>query len=91
RTLAVIMGRDRTRAYYVTLLVLAFVTLGLGIILGPLPEWASLGFVTVPLALPPARSIMTRVDGPGLIAALGGTARLQLAVALAISVGLFVA
>ncbi|NNC75705.1 MAG: 1,4-dihydroxy-2-naphthoate polyprenyltransferase, partial [Acidimicrobiia bacterium] len=79
RTLAVIMGRDRTRAYYVALLVLAFVTLGLGIVLGPLPGWASLGFVTVPLAFPPARSIVTRVDGPGLIAALGGTARLQLA------------
>jgi hypothetical protein len=37
----------------------------------------------------PVRLVRTRSDGPGLIAALGATARLQLVVSLLLSAGLW--
>jgi 1,4-dihydroxy-2-naphthoate octaprenyltransferase len=46
--------------------------------------------VALPLAVAPVRLVRSRSDGPGLIAALGATARLQLAVSLLLTVGLWV-
>src|SRR4029453_6159245 len=43
----------------------------------------------LPLAVAPVRLVRTRDDGPGLIAALGATARLQLAVSLLLAAGLW--
>ncbi|MBT8198670.1 MAG: 1,4-dihydroxy-2-naphthoate polyprenyltransferase [Acidimicrobiia bacterium] len=90
RTLAVVMGRRRTRAFFVGLIVAAYVALIAGLI-GPLPAWAGLGLATIPLAVAPTRTVLTRTDGPGLITALAGTARLQLAVAATVSLGLLLA
>jgi 1,4-dihydroxy-2-naphthoate polyprenyltransferase len=44
----------------------------------------------VPLAVTPVRLVRTRTDGPGLIAALGATARLQLVTSLLLAAGLWV-
>ncbi|NNF68799.1 MAG: 1,4-dihydroxy-2-naphthoate polyprenyltransferase [Acidimicrobiia bacterium] len=90
KTLAVVMGRRRTRAFFVGLIVAAYVALIAGLI-GPLPAWAGLGLATIPLAVAPTRTVLTRTDGPGLITALAGTARLQLAVAATVSLGLLLA
>ncbi|MBT8214499.1 MAG: 1,4-dihydroxy-2-naphthoate polyprenyltransferase [Acidimicrobiia bacterium] len=90
RTLAVVLGRRRTRAFFVGLIVAAYVALIAGLI-GPLPAWAGLGLATIPLAVAPTRTVLTRTDGPGLITALAGTARLQLAVAATVSLGLLLA
>jgi hypothetical protein len=38
----------------------------------------------------PVRLVRDRTDGPGLVAALAGTARLQLAVSVLLAVGLWV-
>ena len=43
----------------------------------------------LPLAVAPVRLVRTRSDGPGLIAALGATARLQLAVSVLLAAGLW--
>jgi 1,4-dihydroxy-2-naphthoate octaprenyltransferase len=43
----------------------------------------------VPLAVVPVRLVRTRSDGPGLIAALGATARLQLVLSLLLTAGLW--
>jgi 1,4-dihydroxy-2-naphthoate octaprenyltransferase len=44
----------------------------------------------LPLAVGPVRLVRRRGDGPGLLAALAGTARLQLAVGLLLAAGLWV-
>ena len=40
------------------------------------PWWALLGLVSVPLAIKPARAVLTRTDGPALNGALAGTGAL---------------
>jgi 1,4-dihydroxy-2-naphthoate polyprenyltransferase len=49
-----------------------------------------LTLAAIPLAVIPIRLVRTRSDGPGMIAALGATARLQLAVSLLLTTGLWV-
>jgi 1,4-dihydroxy-2-naphthoate octaprenyltransferase len=50
--------------------------------------WALLALAAAPLALDPVRFIYRREDGPGLIAALEATARLQLALGVLLTIGL---
>ena len=47
-------------------------------------------FIAAPLAIAPIRIVSTRVEGPALIAALVGTARLQIVAAMLLGVGLIV-
>ena len=44
----------------------------------------------LPLAVRPVRLVRARTDGPGLVAALTGAARLQLAVSVLLAAGLWV-
>jgi 1,4-dihydroxy-2-naphthoate octaprenyltransferase len=55
------------------------------------PWWAALGLVSAPLALRPARAVLTRTDGPSLNRALAGTGALLGAFSLATSAGLLIA
>src|SRR5439155_6864516 len=73
RTLAVRLGRQRARGLYVALVGGAFAALLVTLALNGGPWWASLGFVAAPLAVRPARAVMTRTDGPALNGALAGT------------------
>ena len=75
RTLAVRFGDRWTRVLYVGLLVAAFVALAIVALSRP---WALLGFVALPLAVPPARAVASGADGPALIPVLAATGRLQL-------------
>ena len=88
RTLAVRIGRDRARAVFAGMVVGAFVALFAVALLfrtsGPL-----LAVAALPLALAPLRAVRTRVDGPGLIRALVGTARLQLVFGGLLALGLW--
>ena len=52
---------------------------------------ALLGLVSAPLALAPARAVMTRIDGPALNGALAGTGLLLAAFSIALSGGLLLA
>ena len=88
RTLAVRLGRDRTRAMYAAMLALAFVTAPLPWLLGSLSPWLLLPWLAVPLALPLVRTVRGRTDGPSLNRALGGTGMLQLAFCVLLSAGI---
>ena len=88
RTLAVRMGRERTRALYVAMVAGGFVTAQLPWLLGGLSPWLLVALLAVPLALPVVRTVRTRSDGPALNGALAGTGRLQLAFCLLLSAGI---
>ena len=72
RTLAVRLGRERARALFVGMVVLAFVTAPLPWILGSLSPWLFLSWLAIPLAVPVIGIVRTRTDGPSLNGALAG-------------------
>ncbi len=85
RTLAVRLGRERTRVLFVALLVVAYAMLvPLAIGLSP---WVLLALASVPIAVRLVGIVRTRVDGPSLNEALAGTGMLQLAFCLLLSAG----
>ena len=88
RTLAVRLGDRWTRVLYVGLLVAAFVALAIVALSRP---WALLGFVALPLAVPPARAVASGADGPALIPVLAATGRLQLGYGVLTAIGLWIA
>ena len=85
RTLAVRLGRRRTRALYVAMLAGAYVTAQLPWLLGSLSPWLLAPLLTVPLAVRLSRVVVSRTDGPALNGALAGTGALQLAFCLLLS------
>ena len=89
RTLAVRLGRARTRRLYVVMVGAAFVApllVALGRGLEPLG--AVLPLAAVALALPLVRTVRSRSDGASLNAALAGTGRLLAAYSLLLSAGI---
>lgn len=84
RTLAARIGARRARALFVGCVAGAFVAVGA---IGVLEPTALIALAAVPLAVPPVRLVMTRSDPPSLVAALVGTARVQLVVAVLLTVG----
>jgi len=91
RTLAVRMGRDGARRFYLALIGAAYLALLITLALSGGPWWALLGFISVPLARRPAQAVLTRTDGPALNGALAGTGALLGAFSLAVSAGLLIA
>jgi 1,4-dihydroxy-2-naphthoate octaprenyltransferase len=87
RTLAVRIGRRRTRALYAGMLAAAYVALAVVALAGELP-WALLGVLSAPLAVRLARTVATHADGPTLNGALAGTGALQLVFCVLTSTGL---
>src|SRR5205085_8108430 len=88
RTLAVRLGRARTRVLYAALLAVAFATAPLPWPLGSMSAWLLLPWATAPLALRLAGVVRTRTDGPALNGALAGTGALQLLFCLLFSAGI---
>jgi 1,4-dihydroxy-2-naphthoate polyprenyltransferase len=78
RTLAVRLGRERTRSMYVAMLVLAFLTAPLPWMLGSMTAWLLLPWLVIPLAVKVAAVVRGTVDGPSLNGALARTGALQL-------------
>lgn len=87
RTLAVILGRRRTALLYTALIAASFATILAFGIPGWTPRWTLLALVAAPLALRPAKAVMTETTGPPLIQALKATARLHLAVGGLLALG----
>jgi 1,4-dihydroxy-2-naphthoate octaprenyltransferase len=85
RTLAVRMGERGTRAFYVALVAVAFVVTGLVSFTSP---WALLALLAAPLLVRPMQAVLGGARGPGLIPALAGTGRFQLAWSALLAVGL---
>lgn len=88
RTLAVRLGRERTRALYTAMVAGAFVLVPLPWLLGSMTAWLLLPWLAIPLALPLVRIVRTRVDGPSLNGALAKTGALQLVFCLLFSAGI---
>jgi 1,4-dihydroxy-2-naphthoate octaprenyltransferase len=88
RTLAVRLGRERTRALYTAMVAGAFLLAPLPWLLGSMTAWLLLPWLAIPLAIPLARIVRTRVDGPSLNGALAKTGALQLVFCLLFSAGI---
>ncbi|SDN67000.1 1,4-dihydroxy-2-naphthoate prenyltransferase [Klenkia soli] len=85
RTLAVLLGERSTRVFFAGLLVAAFVVV---VLIGLARPWALLGLLAAPLAVGPARTVLSGATGPALIAALGGTGRATLVTGVVLGLGL---
>ena len=88
RTLAVRLGRERTRAMFAATLALAFVLALATWILGPLTAWVALCWLAIPLAASLVRLVATHTDGPSLNGALARSGMLQLVFCVLLSAGL---
>jgi len=86
RTIAVRLGAERARGLYVACVVGALLAV---VACGAFVPTALLALLALPLAVAPVRAMLTRHDPPGLIAALIGTVRLQLVLAVLLAVGLW--
>jgi 1,4-dihydroxy-2-naphthoate polyprenyltransferase len=85
RTLAVLLGEQRTRVFYTALVAVAFALVAL---IGSARPWALLGLLALPLAVPPVRTVLRGGRGPVLIGALKGTGQLTLLTGVLFAVGL---
>jgi 1,4-dihydroxy-2-naphthoate octaprenyltransferase len=88
RTLAVRLGRERTRTVYAVMLYLAYLLAPVTWLFGPLTAWLLLCWLTLPLAVSLARAVRTHTDGPSLNQALAKTGMLQLVFCVLLSAGL---
>ena len=85
RTLAVKLGRDRARALFVAMVVMAFLV---PIALIPaLSLWLLLPLAALPLAPPLVRTVTSRTDGPALNGALAATGRLLAVFSVLLALG----
>ncbi|HEX4437150.1 MAG TPA: 1,4-dihydroxy-2-naphthoate polyprenyltransferase [Solirubrobacteraceae bacterium] len=91
RTLAVRLGRERTRFLYAAMVAAAFVTAPLPWPLGAMNAWLLLPWLALPLALGVIRVVRSRIDGPTLNGALAKTGALQLVFCLLYSAGILAA
>jgi 1,4-dihydroxy-2-naphthoate polyprenyltransferase len=91
RTLAVRLGRERTRRLYLGLVAGAYVALLITLAAEGGPWAAALALVSLVLVPPAARPVLTRTDGPSLNGALAKTGALLALFGLALSAGLLLA
>ena len=87
RTLAVRLGRERTRALYTAMVTGAFASAPLLWALGMSP-WLLLSWAVTPLAVGVVRTVSRRVDGPALNGALARTGALQMLFCVLLSAGI---
>jgi 1,4-dihydroxy-2-naphthoate octaprenyltransferase len=84
-TLSVILGRERTRTFFASLVYGSFAAVAVFALAGWLPiSTLFVGFL-LPLAAIPVRILYAKTDGPALIRALKATARLHLWVGLVLA------
>jgi 1,4-dihydroxy-2-naphthoate octaprenyltransferase len=85
RTLAVLLGDRATRLGYTGLLLAALSAVA---VIGVVRPWALIALAGLPLAVPPARTVLSGGRGPALIGALQGTGVLTLATGVLLGTGL---
>ena len=86
RTLAVRMGRGRTRVLFAAMIAVAYLSLA-AMVVG-LSWWTLLPLLTVPLALRLIDTVRTRTDGPSLNGALAQAGLLELAFCVLLAAGM---
>jgi 1,4-dihydroxy-2-naphthoate octaprenyltransferase len=88
RTLAVRIGRERTRDLFAAIVYGAYLLAPVTWLFGPMKPWMLLAWLTLPMAAPLVRTVRNRTDGPSLNMALANTGRLQLVFCVLLSAGL---
>jgi 1,4-dihydroxy-2-naphthoate polyprenyltransferase len=88
RTLAVRLGRQRTRALFSAIIYLAYLLAPVTWWFGPLNAWLLLPWLTLPLGAGLVRTVRNHTDGPSLNEALARTGMLQLAFCMLLAAGL---
>jgi 1,4-dihydroxy-2-naphthoate polyprenyltransferase len=88
KTLAVRLGRERTRSLYAAMVYGAYLLTPVTWIFGPLMAWVLLPLLTLPAAAPVVRTVRNRAGGPSLNQALAQTGMLQLAFCMLLAAGL---
>ncbi|HEX8714724.1 MAG TPA: prenyltransferase [Solirubrobacteraceae bacterium] len=88
RTLAVRLGRERTRTLYTAMVAGAFVTAPLPWAFGSMDAWLLLSWLAIGPAIGVVRVVHTRSDGPALNGALAKTGATQLLFCLLFSAGI---
>ena len=86
RTLAVVLGDQRTRALFTVLVGTAFVAVFA--LMFTVTAWAAVALLSLPLAMGPLRAISSGRLGRELVPALAGTGLLQLAYGALLGAGL---
>jgi 1,4-dihydroxy-2-naphthoate polyprenyltransferase len=90
-TLAVRLGRQRTRNLYASLVAAAFVVVPVTLLATGTSAWGLLMLLAAPLVHRPLSAVMTRTDGPALNGALAGTGSLLAVFSVLLTVGLLLA
>jgi 1,4-dihydroxy-2-naphthoate octaprenyltransferase len=90
RTLAVRLGRRRTRTLFAAMVALAYVAALVPWVFGSLGPWVLLVLLTVPIAVPLVRTVSTHSDGPTLNEALARTGMLEFAFCVLLSAGVLI-
>jgi 1,4-dihydroxy-2-naphthoate polyprenyltransferase len=88
RTLAVKLGRERTRVMFAVIVYVAYPLALVTWLAGPLTAWVALSWLSLPLAVALVRIVRTRTDGPSLNGALARSGMLQLCFCVLLSAGL---
>jgi 1,4-dihydroxy-2-naphthoate octaprenyltransferase len=88
RTLAVRLGREKTRRMYAVMVYGAFLTALIPWAFGPLSAWTALCLLAIPLAAKLVRTVSSHTYGPTLNGDLAGTGQLQLVFCVLLSAGI---
>jgi 1,4-dihydroxy-2-naphthoate polyprenyltransferase len=88
RTLAVKLGRERTRVMFAATVYVAYPLALVTWLAGPLTAWVALSWLSLPLAVALVGIVRTKTDGPSLNGALARSGMLQLCFCVLLSAGL---
>jgi len=88
QTLAVRLGRERTRLLFAVTVYLAYPLALVTWLAGPLRPWLALSWLSLPLAFALVAIVRTKTDGPSLNGALARSGMLQLCFCVLLSAGL---
>ncbi len=88
KTLAVRLGRQRTRTMFAVMVYGAFVAAPLAIFAEDLELWLFLPWLALPLAARLVRTVRNHADGPTLNGALASTGQLQLVFCVLLAAGI---
>lgn len=88
RTLAVRLGRPRTRTMFAVMVYTAFVAAPLPLLGGVLTAWLFAPWLALPLAARLVRTVRNHADGPTLNGALAATGQLQLVFCVLLAAGI---
>ena len=85
RTLAVLLGEPLSRKVFALMIGGAYLAV---LVMSIRHPWCLLAMLSLPLAIPPVRQVLTGASGRALIVVLGATARVEIVYAVLLGIGL---